>query len=197
MFLEPFITLQSLMCTGRGVVMLLENDVLLAQRGDQEAFIRLINSCESSLYRVAKGFLKEDTDCADAIQEAILKSYKSISKLKNPAYFKTWLIRILINECNNLLRIKQKSFPMEIIESTADSPVERTDFEELREALIQLNEKYRTVVGLYYFEDCSIKDIAETLSIREGTVKSRLSRARSMLASLLNQMKEERGSEHG
>ncbi|WP_313799903.1 sigma-70 family RNA polymerase sigma factor [Cytobacillus sp.] len=175
--------------------MLHENDVFLAQSGDQEAFIRLINSCESSLYRVAKGFLKKDSDCADAIQETILKSYKSISRLKNPAYFKSWLIRILINECNDLLRANQKSFPLETIENIADSSV--NNFEELRDALIQLNEKYRTVVGLFYFEGCSIKEIAEILTIREGTVKSRLNRARSMLASFINQMKEERGSQHG
>lgn len=193
--MELFLSKQSLMRTGRGVVMLQENDVLLAQSGDQEAFIRLINNCESSLYRVAKGFLKEDSDCADAIQETILKSYKSISKLKNPAYFKTWLIRILINECNDMLRTNQKSFPLETIEIMADSSVD--NFEELREALIQLNEKYRTVVGLFYFEGCSIKEIAEILTIREGTVKSRLNRARLMLASILNQMKEERGSQHG
>lgn len=193
--MELFHSKQSLMRTGRGVVMLHENDVLLAQSGDQEAFIRLINSCESSLYRVAKGFLKEDSDCADVIQETILKSYKSICKLKNPAYFKTWLIRILINACNDMLRTNQKSFPLETIENMADSSVD--NFEELREAIIQLNEKYRTVVGLFYFEGCSIKEIAEILTIREGTVKSRLNRARLMLASYLNQMKEERGSQHG
>lgn len=193
--MELFHSKPSLMRTGRGVVMLHENDVLLAKSGDQEAFIRLINSCESSLYRVAKGFLKEDSDCADAIQETILKSYKSISKLKNPAYFKTWLIRILINECNDMLRANQKSFPLETIENMADSSVD--NIEELREALIQLNEKYRTVIGLFYFEGCSIKEIAEILTIREGTVKSRLNRARLMLASYLNQMKEERGSQHG
>jgi RNA polymerase sigma-70 factor (ECF subfamily) len=174
-----------------------EKDVLLAQDGDQEAFIRLINSCESSLYRVAKGILKEDTDCADAIQETILKSYHSITKLKNPSYFKTWLIRILINECSDMLKKKQKSVLLNKLDNIAEPSKGENEFSELREALSELNEKYRTVVLLFYFEECSIKEIAQVLKIREGTVKSRLNRARSQIASSLNQMNEEGRGENG
>ncbi|KOP71131.1 sigma-70 family RNA polymerase sigma factor [Cytobacillus solani] len=177
--------------------MLFENDVLLAQSGDQEAFIRIINCCESSLYRVAKGFLKEDSDCADAIQETILKSYKSISKLKKPAYFKTWLIRILINECNDILKKKQRSFPIESIENISIHQDAENAFNELRDAITELNEKYQSVVALFYFEDCSIKEIAAILNIREGTVKSRLNRARFMLATYLNPKSEERSAKNG
>ncbi|KAB2336035.1 sigma-70 family RNA polymerase sigma factor [Cytobacillus depressus] len=177
--------------------MLSENDVLLAQNGNQEAFIRLIRSCESSLYRIAKGILKEDLDCADAIQETILKSYHSIAKLKNPAYFKTWLIRILINECNDMLKKKQKSILLNTIEHITEPSIADNQFDELREALSKLNEKYRSVVVLFYFEDCSIKEIAQVLKIREGTVKSRLNRARSLLASCINQLNEEGRGENG
>ena len=178
-------------------MVLSENDVLLAQSGNEEAFIRLIRSCESSLYRVAKGILKEDLDCADAIQETILKSYHSISKLKNPAYFKTWLIRILINECNDMLKIKRKSLSLTNIENVAEPEKPKNEFDELRAAILELNEKYRMVVTLFYFEDCSIKEIAQVLNIREGTVKSRLNRARALLASYLNQVKEEGRDENG
>ncbi|MEH7389218.1 sigma-70 family RNA polymerase sigma factor [Bacillus sp. JJ1503] len=179
------------------MMVLSENDVLLAQSGNQEAFIRLIRNCESSLYRVAKGILKEELDCADAIQETILKSYHSISKLKNPAYFKTWLIRILINECNDMLKKKQKSLSYNNMENLAEPQKAENEFDELRAAISKLNENYRTVVVLFYFEDCSIKDIAQVLNIREGTVKSRLNRARAMLANYLNQVNDEGRDEDG
>lgn len=184
------------MSTG-GMKVLSENDVLLAQSGNEEAFIRLIRSCESSLYRVAKGILKEDVDCADAIQETILKSYHAISKLKNPMYFKTWIIRILINECNDILRKKQRSFPLSDIENVVEPQIAENGFDELREAISELNDKYRIVVVLFYFDDCSIKDIAQILNIRVGTVKSRLNRARVQLASYLNKANEEGRDEHG
>ncbi|MBU8880461.1 sigma-70 family RNA polymerase sigma factor [Bacillus sp. FJAT-29790] len=174
-----------------------ENDVLLAQSGDQEAFMRLINNCENSLYRVAKGILKGDMECADAIQESLLKSYQSISKLKNPHYFKTWLIRILINECNDILKKKKRNLPLKGVESIVDQQSDKKGFDELSAAISELNDKYRSVVVLFYFEECSIKEIAEILKIREGTVKSRLNRARSMLATCLNEANEERGAENG
>lgn len=90
-----------------------ESEVELAQKGSKEAFSRLIKNSEASMYRVAKSFLKTDTDCADAIQETILKAYKMIRSLKQPQYFKTWLIRILINECKHVLNVKNKVIPME------------------------------------------------------------------------------------
>jgi RNA polymerase sigma-70 factor (ECF subfamily) len=80
------------------------NDVKLAQKGSKDAFVRLITAAEKSMYRVAKAILKSDNECADAIQESILKAFKSVGGLREPQYFKTWLIRILINECKVILK---------------------------------------------------------------------------------------------
>ena len=74
-------------------------NVKLAKSGDKAAFSELIDCHRQTLYRVAKGILKSDFDVADAIQEAIISAYKNIGSLKNEDYFKTWIIRILINEC--------------------------------------------------------------------------------------------------
>ena len=74
-----------------------------AIQGDREAFIRLIRDIENSLYNTAKSMLRKEEDVADAIQETILNAYKSVHTLREPRYFKTWLFRILINECNTML----------------------------------------------------------------------------------------------
>lgn len=79
-------------------------DVNLAKNGDKEAYIRLMRENKASMYRVAKAMLEREEDIEDAVSETILKAYMNISKLRKSEYFKTWLIRILINECNNLLK---------------------------------------------------------------------------------------------
>ena len=79
-----------------------------ARRGDAEAFVELMESCKSSMYRVAKGFFQCEDDVADVMAETVLLAYEHISELKNPSHFKTWLIRILINSCNRLKREQKK-----------------------------------------------------------------------------------------
>ncbi|MGM1046337.1 MAG: sigma factor [Bacillota bacterium] len=81
-----------------------EFEVERAKEGNHEAFINLIKPLELQMYNIAKAIVRQDEDCADAMQEAILKAYKSIANLRNPSFFKTWLFRILINECNTILR---------------------------------------------------------------------------------------------
>ncbi|MGD8192368.1 sigma-70 family RNA polymerase sigma factor [Brevibacillus ginsengisoli] len=165
--------------------MKLEENVQLAQNGDKDAFIRLINHIELKLYGVARAIVKRDEDCADAIQEAILKAYRALHTLKDPAYFKTWMFRILIHECQQILRRQKRivtvsEFPTRPSHSSSD--YERID---LREAVDRLEETLRIVITLHYFEDMPLKQIAELLETPEGTIKSRLNRARSTLAEWL------------
>jgi len=95
------------------------SNVKLAKEGDKAAFEALIIENRLSLYRVAKGILKNEEDSADAIQEAIIKAYKGIKHLKKEEYFKTWLIKILINECNAISRSKAKTLHLkEVINET-------------------------------------------------------------------------------
>ncbi|PZD97179.1 RNA polymerase [Paenibacillus sambharensis] len=167
----------------------MEQDVITAQRGDREAFVRLIKNVELSLYRVARSIVRRDEDSADAIQETILKAYSGIHALKEPAFFKTWIIRILINECNKILQ-KRKTVTKvneHLLNPTCFSDYEKVD---LREAVDRLDEKLRIVVVLYYYEDISLKQIAETLEISEGAIKARLHRARKILAGWLKYTQE-------
>ncbi|WP_153729416.1 sigma-70 family RNA polymerase sigma factor [Salinibacillus xinjiangensis] len=162
-----------------------ERDVWLAQKGDKEAFTRLITECQDSLYRVAKGILRDDADCGDAIQEAIMKSYYSIHTLKDLGAFKAWITRILIHKCYDLLKKQKRVVPMESVELLAENRAELKQHYELFDEIAKLKEKHRTILILFYYEQYSIKEIADILKLREGTVKSRLNRARASLADLL------------
>ncbi|WP_433945580.1 sigma-70 family RNA polymerase sigma factor [Paenibacillus sp. SN-8-1] len=167
----------------------LEQDIILARKGNKEAFVRLIKANELSLYNVARSILKQDENCADAIQETILKAYRSIHTLKEPAFFKTWMFRILINECNTILRREKKVIVSDklLIDS---SSMDRYGNIDLQKAIEQLEETLRLVVTLHYYEDISLKGISEILGTPEGTVKSRLHRARQILAEFLEGTKE-------
>lgn len=79
------------------------SDVVLAKKGDKVAFERLVRKHSVSLYCVARGILKCESDIEDATQETIIKAYKKLVSLRSDLYFKTWLIKILVNECNRIL----------------------------------------------------------------------------------------------
>ena len=74
----------------------------------KEKFAELVLESEKTLYRVSMSMLKNETDCEDAVQTAILSAYEKLDTLKNEEYFKTWLVRILINDCNRQLRTKNR-----------------------------------------------------------------------------------------
>lgn len=162
-------------------------EVKRAKKGNKDAFCNLIRINKLALYRVAKSILSKEEDVEDAISESILKAYKNIKSLKDESLFKTWLIRIVINESNNLYkkRIKEVAVDREhfINIKTNDTYKDLT----LYNAINSLDEELRITTILFYFEDIKYKDIAKILSIKEGTVKSRLSRAKEKLYHLLKE----------
>lgn len=162
----------------------IERDVQLAKHGDREAFSRLVHACERNLYGLARLYLRREEDCADAVQEAIVKSFAAMSTLKQPAYFRTWLSRILIHECLQLLRSQQRLRTVELANGGVDAlPYEAI---ELNEAVNHLEDDLRRVIQLHYYRDIPINHIAKMVGIPEGTVKSRLYRARAILAERLD-----------
>lgn len=84
------------------------NEILIrkAKKGDKDAFCRLIDENVQSMYKVAAAYLKNDEDVADAIQDTILSCYENLKSLKQNRYFKTWMIRILINKCKDMIQKK-------------------------------------------------------------------------------------------
>ncbi|SMF91653.1 RNA polymerase sigma-70 factor, ECF subfamily [Paenibacillus uliginis N3/975] len=167
-----------------------ELEVERAQKGSHEAFIHLTKPLELQMYNIAKAIVRQDEDCADAMQEAILKAYKSIANLRNPSFFKTWLFRILINECNTILR-KRSNVVSLFGHEDAQSSTPNTDLNiDLREAVYRLEEVSRTIVILHYFRDLPLRQIAEMLDLNESTVKTRLHRARTTLSQWLANHRE-------
>lgn len=129
---------------------------------------------------MAKSIVGKDEDVADALQETILKAYKSIHSLREPKFFKTWIFRILINECNTILSSRSRTVVCsELLASSSHS--DDYDKVDLREAVDRLDEKQRIVVILHYFEDLPLRQVASVLDISESAVKMRLSRARDTL----------------
>ncbi len=166
----------------------MEDIVDRAKKGDNDAFVEIINMNRLSMYRVAKSYLKCDEDVADVISEAIITAYEKISQLKESKYFNTWLIRILINKCNYFIKKNKKYIYMEGAElenAVNDKKVysEKNYAEEQFYALIDdLPEKYKIVLILYYGEEFSIKEISKILDLSENTIKTRLKRARDKIS---------------
>ena len=156
-----------------------------SKKGNNLAFSTLIKSYEKDLYKVAIAMTKNDDDALDCIQEAILQAYISIKDLRQDEYFKTWLIKILINKCNALLKKNKKILNLDVSIAENDK-VEQSDRLELKDSINNLDSNLKIIVILYYYEDMSIKDISESLNIPQGTIKSRLSRARSKLKEMLS-----------
>lgn len=156
-----------------------------SKKGNNLAFSTLIKSYEKDLYKVAIAMTKNEDDALDCIQEAILQAYISIKDLRQDEYFKTWLIKILINKCNALLKKNKKILNLDV-SITENDKVEQSEKLELKDSINNLDSDLKIIVILYYYEDMSIKDISESLNIPQGTIKSRLSRARSKLKEMLS-----------
>ena len=161
-----------------------------------EAFERLVNSVKTKLYKTSMAILKNDDDACDAIQEALISAYKYYDTLKEEKYFATWITRILINKCYDIIKKNQKvsylNKQVEINENTAYYDEYKID-SRLEKALNSIDSDLRTTTVLYYYDDFSVEEISDILNIPVGTVKSRLSRAREKLYNLLKEEGENIG----
>ena len=161
------------------------------KNGDEEAFAQLIEQYKLPIYKTAKAILKDEDDVCDAIQDTALSIYKNIKNLKNEKHFKTWVIRITINKCYDIIAkrklndekvLKVQSNISEIHTSFDSTVIIKTDLER---TLDLLEEDLKKVTLLYYYNDLSITEISEILNIPKGTVKSRVFRAREKLYDIL------------
>lgn len=155
----------------------MEDLVKKAMKGDGQAFVELMEKYKQSMYKVARSYLNNKEDIADAIQDSIEACYCGLPYLNKTEYIHTWLIRIVINKCKNTRRKQKREYLIEEFPENADICVEfeQCEFENLMQSL---DEKYRTVLLLYYGEGFKIREIAQILDMEESTVKSRLARGR-------------------
>ncbi len=163
----------------------MENLIKRAKAGDPDAFTELMQSHMQAMYKTARAILHNEEDCADAISETILICWQKLSQLKVNAFFKTWMIRILINECNDIIRTNRnltflEEIPEPEVEATEITKVQRNL--EFQEALSTLDEKYRLIIVLYYVDGLKVKEIGQLLKMEESTIRTRLARGRKLLA---------------
>lgn len=158
-----------------------------AKDGDKEAFTTLILSVQDDLYRIAELRLKNKEDIFDAIQETVIIAFKSIKKLRHNKYFKTWIIKILINQSNNIFRQrnKRKIISFEEIEYKEESNSYDIDNMEsiINFNFICNNLKYedRLIIILYYMEQFTDKEIGQILGMKEKTVTTKRTRAKKKI----------------
>ena len=151
----------------------------------KEAFGERVTQLQNRLYRIARGHLRSENDCLDAVSETILKAWQKQATLRDERLFETWLVRILIRECVNIQRKQKRMIPMETLpESTVESS---GDDLALRDALDKLPQDQRVVVVLHYMEGYQVAEIATILHTFQGTVSSRLHYARLALRDLLKE----------
>jgi RNA polymerase sigma-70 factor (TIGR02954 family) len=163
-----------------------EDLVKAAQKGDAEAFYRLILCYKDKLYNIAYCYLKSEQDALESIQEVTYRSYLKINKLKDPKYFSTWITKILINYCIDEQKRKMKIVNIEehpIANNNNNNDVDKLTLED---AIEKLEPRYKEVIILKYIQDMTIIEISKIMECPEGTIKTWLSRALKQLRDLLN-----------
>lgn len=151
----------------------------------QEKFLACAMEQERTLYRVAKTLLRSDADCADAVQEALLKGLRGAPLLRSEQYAKTWLTRILINTCKDMLRRSARTGTVELSEFYPAPDC--TEQRELYDALHALPEELRLPLVLHYLEGFPLREISRMLRVPEGTLKRRMWQGRKELREMLSE----------
>ena len=161
----------------RGGGLSTEELVMAAQCGDHEAFHQLVSMNKRKLHSIAVAYLKDENDALEAIQETTCRAYTKLAKLKEPKYFQTWLIRILIRCCIDEQKRKRKMMPLFQVTEPLAADLE-LDFKMSMEMAINLlAPKLRHIIILKYYEDMTLSEIANLLEKPEGTVKTWLNKA--------------------
>lgn len=159
--------------------------------GDDDAFLALMQIHKETLLQTAMAFLKSEHDALEALQEVTYRAYKKIHTVREPAYIKTWLVRIMMNYCQDQLkRGKRLVLTGEVADSIGKEDVSQI---ELAEVLATLTPDEQQLIYLKYFQEVKIKEIAELSNIPEGTVKSRLHK---ILRSLRSHFGDKGGMDH-
>lgn len=174
--------------------------VRAALQGDQDAFAELVYTFQDAVYNLCYRMLYERTEAEDAAQETFLKAYLNLARYDPSRAFKTWLLTIASNHCIDRLRRRRMIWlsideplpPAHNLALTSEEPepedamILNQRSKAIQELLGQLNPEYRAAVVLRYWYDYSYTEIADILDTTESAIKSRLFRARQMLADKLD-----------
>ena len=152
----------------------------------REEFVRLVREHGRSMFRTARALLDSDAAAEDAVGEAVLLAWQSFPRLRDPSAAKSWLLRICVNCACGQRRKTGREVALEGLEERA-APERDEALSDLWRAVCSLPRDQRLAVLLYYYEDMPVAEIARTLGIAQGTVKSRLGRGRDRLRQMLRE----------
>ena len=152
----------------------------------REEFVRLVRGHSRSMFRAARALLDSDAAAEDAVGEAVLLAWQSFPRLRDPSAAKSWLLRICVNCACGQRRKTGREVALEGLEERV-APERDEERSYLWDAVRALPEDQRLAVLLYYYEDMPVAEIARTLGIAQGTVKSRLGRGRDRLRQMLRE----------
>ena len=149
----------------------------------RSVYIKAVDTYAGTLYRIACTYCRQHADAEDIVQTAFMKLYQTETEFQDEEHIKRWLIRVTVNEARNLCSSFWKKNVTSLESSGMIQPYDfpRPEYSDLYDAVLSLPGKYKIVVHLYYYEDYSVKEIAEILSLKETTVQSQLMRARKQL----------------
>ena len=159
---------------------------------DTQTAARLVAEHSQAVYRLAYVRTGSREDAEDIVQETFLRLVRAEPELKDSAHQRAWLLRVAMNCVSDLRRSawRRRTRPLE---EAGALPAPEEPEGGVLEAVLALPERYRTAVHLYYYEELTAAEIAQVLGIREGTVHTRLSRARAMLRDILTEEGERDG----
>lgn len=149
-------------------------------------FLDIFNNTKHDIYRLVRIYMRNSYDTDDIVQNVYLKLHKNIYNLNDDDHAKRWLIRVAINECKNqfLSNWVRRVIPLD------ETLVNEVSFEaddKVWQAVMSLPQKYRIVIYLFYYEEYSTSEIAETLKLKEANVRKQLQRARERLKTILKE----------
>ncbi|NLP29808.1 MAG: sigma-70 family RNA polymerase sigma factor [Clostridiales bacterium] len=173
-----------------------------AKAGCDESFEILITGCKTKAYNTALRFLRDEDDAMDALQESLIKVFRHLEQFKGDCKFDTWVYRIVVNTCYDILRKKQKEknvYSINVLKDDEDTTIDITDDSPTPEEILDINEKtnhvleclnmmsleHREVIILRDIQGFTYDEISQILECSVGTVKSRLNRARQRLRNKL------------
>ena len=153
----------------------------MPEQGSLEA---LVQRNEHILYRAALACLGDPEEARDAVQDAFLRLLEKAPALESPEHERAWLLKVTINRCRDRLRYRRRHPTLPL---TAYYPAAAPEESAVAQAVSALPPRDRLAVHLFYYHNCSVAEIAALTGAREGTVRSRLSRARHKLRHLLEE----------
>ncbi len=149
---------------------------------DRDTFANQVDLHSRTLYRTARSLLSNEDDCKDALQEAMTKAWANRYQLREQSHFRSWLTRIVINECRNIQRHKARVVPTETVEVANGVEEQTSDYAKMIMGLVDaLPEKQRLVIALHCVEGLSVAEVSRILRVPKSTVRGRLYEARKAL----------------